>query len=414
MDFNDYSLVLKSYLDRLNLSQSTKSCYLSQFKKLEKAHRSKGCCSPKSEIIDRYISIALLHMRETGLSSSRIHRVEFVLNAIRLVFEGCSFNDFNCMLRKRNQRSFILNANPALRQTIDSFTSVLYSQDIENETAYGYSRAVLLFLNVANVQTVDDLRALTPMKVTKALSEIMDKESPTFASKLCAIRSFLTWLKQSGYIETDLVVATNIRTPRRRPLIRYFNQEELNKLLAGLDDSSNELIMIKAIIVLTLYTGLRSVDLSRLQVTDLNWNERSLSIVQSKTKVRVSLPLTDTTAMPLAKYLLEARPKEALHYVFCDLETAKALSRRRLSTLFSNYRDSILGEGYKGYGLHALRRTLGSRLFQSECDTTLIKEILGHTSIRSLDSYIGADDKHLLDCNLELIGTISRKELTHG
>lgn len=413
MEFSYYRSLLKDYLKRLGISDATKADYWSVFNNIERAHRSNGIFCPDNLLISQYEHRVNSFMEVAGHSTQRIKRVNFILRAIKAVFDNCSYNTFYLTVRSRH--SFLDNTKNStqLLNTLAKYKEALKANRLQDETISGYIRTVISFLRHTNVTSINDLKSLSALDVTHAISTLL-AESLSYARKLSAIRQYITWLHRDGVIDNDLSAALDIRTPRKKPIIKYFNQEAINKLLSSLSYHSNNGITISAIINLALYTGLRCVDISNLTVNNIDWQNRTISILQSKTKVRLVIPLLDSVAVPLSKYLLEVRPLNAVSYVFCSPVSGKPLGRRGITDIFVKYRNTILGPEYKGYGIHALRRTLGSRLFQDECDTNLIKDILGHRSLSSLDRYIHADDKHLIQCNLPLIGLIARKELLDG
>ena len=410
MNFNQYRLKLESYLDRMGLADATKSDYLRLFNKLEKAHKAQHFASPNQELSEVFASKLLSLLQLSGYTSNSLRRTSQILSSIRAVFDNCSYEEFYRLIRHKKLPSL----DSEILKTLHGFRKTLSDKRLEDETIQSNVRIVLLFLDEAKVKNLNDLTNLSAQSVVRVIVSIMTSRAPSFFKKLGAIRAYLHWLYQHKLISQDLSKCIYLRTPKTQPLIRLFPPEALNKLISNLDDSSDELIQLKAIIHLALFTGLRGVDLARLKVTDLDWKDRTISVAQSKTKVCITLPLTDATAIPLAKYLLEVRPEHAKTYVFCNISTGLKLSRRDISDLFRKYRDRILGNTFKGYGIHALRRTLGSCLFQEECDTHLIREILGHSDMSSLDRYMQADDKHLRLCNLELVGETLRGELMDG
>ena len=329
MNFNQYRLKLESYLDRMGLADATKYDYLRLFNKLEKAHKSKHFISPNQEFSEVYANTLLSLLELSGYTKHSLRRTSQILSSIRAVFDNCSYEEFFMLIRHTKLPSVDIE----ILETLTDFRKTLSDKRLEDETIQSNVRAVLLFLDEAKVKNLKDLTNLSAQSVVKVIVSIMTSRAPSFFKKLGAVRAYLQWLYQHKFISQDLSKCTYLRTPKTQPLIRLFPPEALNKLISNLDDSSDELIQLKAIIHLALFTGLRGVDLARLKVTDLDWKGRTISVEQSKTKVSITLPLTDATAIPLAKYLLEVRPEHAKTYVFCNISTGLKLSRRDISNL---------------------------------------------------------------------------------
>ena len=408
MGFTYLRQVLDSYLERLGNTVTTNNDYISAFNLLEKAHHAINLESMDKELTKQVIEARISYLRLSGACNERIRRLERVFNSIILLLNGCSYDEFYYSIRGK----YISLLEEGLALTIEEYRDYLYSRKLNPETVAYYIRYVKKFLSYANISSTNELREISAKKIVDIVSEML-REYASVSRKLTAIRYYLKWLFEHKEISQDFSLLIDFRTPRKRPLMRYFNKESLDALLANLSDKKEEDILIKAVIQLALTTGLRSVDIGNLKLSDIDWKLRTISIIQSKTNVKVTLPLLDSAAIPLSKYLLEVRPSIAREYVFCSSANGRPLKRRGISNLFSTYRNRVLGEGYKGYGLHALRRTIGSSLFQNETDIGLIKDVLGHRDLSSLDRYMQADDYHLIECNLDLVGKILRKELSN-
>ncbi|MCK0536052.1 MULTISPECIES: tyrosine-type recombinase/integrase [unclassified Anaerobiospirillum] len=405
MDFSYLRTVLDAYLKQMGNTVATDNEFISAFNQLEKAHLAQNLHAVDKDLTEQVINAKLAFIKISGVCAERVRRVERVLKSIQCLINGGSYEEFYYYIRSKNN----ILVDDEITETIDKYRGYLHSKKLNNETVSYYIRHVRKFLNYARISTFSELKELSPECVIDALSRIL-RDCPSVSTKLSSIRYYLKWLYDNKIISKDLSVVIDFRSPRKRPVIKYFNHDLVQSLLQNLSDNKED-ILLSSVINLAITTGLRGVDLGNLRVSDIDWQKRTISIIQSKTGVRANLPLVESAAIPLSKYLLEVRPSSARDYVFCSPRTGQPIKRRGLSNLFSRYRDRVLGDGFKGYGLHSLRRTIGSSLFQNETDIGLIKDILGHRDFSSLDKYMQADDKHLIECNLDLTGKISRKEL---
>src|SRR6516225_2881955 len=62
--------------------------------------------------------------------------------------------------------------------------------------------------------------------------------------------------------------------------------------------------------------GLRSGELVRLTLDDIDWRGRTLRVAQTKTKQAIRLPLSDEAANLLIDYLRKARPESPHRHLF--------------------------------------------------------------------------------------------------
>ena len=71
-----------------------------------------------------------------------------------------------------------------------------------------------------------------------------------------------------------------------------------------------------AMILMTARLGLRISDLRRLELGDLDWRAKTITIVQHKTGRPLSLPLLDDVGWAIIDYIRHGRPETACPKVF--------------------------------------------------------------------------------------------------
>ena len=109
------------------------------------------------------------------------------------------------------------------------------------------------------------------------------------------------------------VPASGVRTRRVVPALTL---DEEQSLLAAADRTTASGKRDYAMLLLALRLGLRSSDIIHLKREDLHWQTNTLELVQTKTGVRLVLPLLTEVGNALADYLLQGRPASPLPYVF--------------------------------------------------------------------------------------------------
>src|SRR5699024_5480117 len=106
---------------------------------------------------------------------------------------------------------------------------------------------------------------------------------------------------------------TNIRT--------YYTKEEIIKLLNAIDIRTKQGKENYLIISLICYLGLRISDVINLKLSNINFNDNTISIIQYKTGNQLILPLIDKVKYPLLDYLKNVRPNVTnLDYVFITFD----------------------------------------------------------------------------------------------
>lgn len=155
-----------------------------------------------------------------------------------------------------------------------------------------------------------------------------------------------------------------------------------------------------AVILLAVVTGLRSVDITELTFSEIDWANGEIIVIQSKTNQPVVLPLTTDVGQALQDYILNGRPQSTLPNVFLRARTHFLQMGRSIPYLIYNgYRQKL---GLPKAPFHGLRRAVGSNMVISGIPVTTIAQVLGHSSIEPTKQYISLDSVHLKECALDL------------
>jgi len=147
----------------------------------------------------------------------------------------------------------------------------------------------------------------------------------------------------------------------------------------------------RAILLLLAVYGLRSGEVRRLRLDDIDWKKDRLSVVRSKSGRRESLPLEAHMGNALACYLRQGRPKCDSRSVFMTFNAPfRPLSTGALYNLVSRRLLPVVGPG-KSRGPHALRHACARRLVDAGLTLKEIGDHLGHRSPDSTRIYAKVD-----------------------
>ena len=221
------------------------------------------------------------------------------------------------------------------------------------------------------------------------------------------IKLFLNWTSQNGFtkISGDMVLpkivwhkSTNIRT--------YYTKAEVTKLLDTIDIRSKQGKEDYLILSMICYLGLRISDVINLKLSDINFNENTISLIQYKTDNKLILPLIDKVKYPLLDYLKNVRPKDTdLDYIFLTTEKPYKhhIELKTHNYIVKRYLDKagIQINGRK-HGFHSLRHSFSTSLLNRETSLYSISTILGHQSVITTMSYLDIDTSKLKELALEV------------
>ena len=107
--------------------------------------------------------------------------------------------------------------------------------------------------------------------------------------------------------------------------------------------------------------GLRSGELVRLTLDDLDWRGRTLRVAQTKTKQAIRLPLTDEAANLLVDYLRKARPESRHRQLFLRMRAPNGPLKPASVHDVLDHRRLLSGLNLPEFGTHVLRHYLPFR-----------------------------------------------------
>ena len=286
---------------------------------------------------------------------------------------------------------------------------LLYSRFIDNLTFYGSSentiqslrnlvRQFLLFLEDNGCGT---LSMVNLNMVPSFFQHLRATYSPTSIRTVAShIRSFLRFA-EGGERLLPLIPS---RCPRNKPIIPILSDKEHDALKSVLQTRKVPL-RDKAIILLALRTGLRSVDIVGIKLKDIDWVKDVISIIQSKTGNPLRIPLTADVGNVLSSYILNERPKTDNPYVFLrSLAPFRPLSGH--SACYALVRKSFYQAGIRlgneRKGIHVIRHSAASSMLSKGVPVTTISSMLGHSNKTSTDIYLTTDTERMRECALDL------------
>lgn len=188
----------------------------------------------------------------------------------------------------------------------------------------------------------------------------------TVGSYLTAVRKFYAWAEAKRYIFTS--PAKDIKTPKKR---QTFEKETLTT-----DETKrlnqyykNKPLRDYAIATLVQLTGLRCIEVTRLNIEDITMREgERVLLIQGKGRDEKdeAVVLTDEAYRPIMEYLntrMRTKAGEPLFISCSDKNKGGRLSTRFVSGLLKEGLRSI-GLDDRRYTAHSLRHTVGTAIYE--------------------------------------------------
>lgn len=225
----------------------------------------------------------------------------------------------------------------------------------------------------------------------------------TVASMRSSLADFLTFLAVAGWTPQNLAG----RLPPQRH-VRHesephlWSAEEIRRVLAAIDRQSATGKRDYAMILATARLGLRICDLRHLELGDLDWRAKTITIVQHKTGRSLRLPLLDDVGWAVIDYIQHGRPETACPKVFVkhrhpfDAFGGAASVASRLSRHAA--RAGIQFGPGEVCGMHSLRGALAVAMIADGTPMPVVSAVLGHVSSDTTQAYYLRFDVERLRC----------------
>jgi site-specific recombinase XerD len=239
-----------------------------------------------------------------------------------------------------------------------------------------------------------DANRLSPKDVVGYLSKRASGVKPGSAKVLASsLRSYFRFLQLHGECDKALSLAVPApATYRLASLPRVLTDDEVTRLLAVFDRKTTTGRRDYAIARCFTDLGLRTQEVARLRLEDINWRKSTLRIVGSKTRRDDELPLTSLIGEAIAAYLGRGRSKSSKRQVFLSVRppVGHGMTRHAVCNV-------ILRAGARAgmksivTGTRILRHTAATRMLRRGASMKEVADILRHRSLDTTAIYAKVD-----------------------
>lgn len=210
----------------------------------------------------------------------------------------------------------------------------------------------------------------------------------SIASRLYAIKGYFKFLQERKVVFLDPTVDLTAPSVKKFTNVHLLTEKEMQELILKPDTSTLLGLRDRLIFELLYASALRSGELCRLKVSEVDMKKRYIYPSRSKGGRECAIPILSSTYQILQKYLNEGRPqilkiirKPEIPELFVTRRGTRMTSHNMVA-LFERYRD-----GKKHIHAHALRHSCATHMLKNGADIRNIQALLGHNRIETTQGY---------------------------
>ncbi len=284
-----------------------------------------------------------------------------------------------------------------------------YERNLSEHTLRNYASDLEQFLDYLspadpnsskrNPPPIEELDHLTIREWLATLHTAQKKKS-SVARKLAALRTFFQFLVREGLLEMN--PAKLVSTPRlEKKLPKHLSIEETIRFIETPDEEGDLGKRDRAILELLYATGTRVSELTKLNLTDIDFQNKLIRVTGKRRKERI-VPFGDPAGDALKNYIavrnrfLSAAPisirDEAA--VFLNYQGTR-ITTRSVGRMVEKY--IRICAGMHNISPHALRHSFATHLLDSGADLRDIQELLGHARLSTTQIYTHVSMEKLIE-----------------
>lgn len=230
--------------------------------------------------------------------------------------------------------------------------------------------------NVSTITTADIRKYLSFILETKKL------KSSSMETEKSSLKAFFEWMVEEEYILKNPM--SKIRPSKIEKRLRKSLDMEEIELMRDACSTTRE----RAIFELFFATGLRLDELSRIDVSDLNWGDNSIKVIGKGNKERI-VYFSSKSKVYIKKYLLERGLWTTDALFITSKQPHNRMGHRSIQREVKGIaqKAGISKDVYP----HLLRHTFATQGLRSGVSINVIHDLLGHDSLDTTLIYAQTD-----------------------
>ncbi|MDD4319645.1 MAG: tyrosine-type recombinase/integrase [Candidatus Peribacteraceae bacterium] len=307
-----------------------------------------------------------------------------------------------------------MSSHSPLQESIQRYLLFLRAEENKSPlTLKNYEQSLDLLLTLSPVRDVADISKESVRFFKGKLQDFRTRQGKELSIRtknhhLTILRAFLRYLVQEE--ELDVYPPDRVqRFKEEQRKVKVLFREELDRLLAAPDTSTKGGKRDSAILELFFSTGLRLAELRALNVKDLNFQTREISVRGKRNKLRVVF-LSDRAVAALQSYI-DCRMDHLDPLFIRNHDKARDAmppgEEFRLSriSIYNNVKKYARAAGIMSNpSPHTLRHSFATDLLRNGADLRSVQELLGHKDLSTTQIYTHVTNPQLKEVHKKFHG----------
>lgn len=217
--------------------------------------------------------------------------------------------------------------------------------------------------------------------------------SVTYHSYFKRFNVFYKWCVQNGKMEENPL--EGIEKPRlEKRLPKRLTEQESEFVLEAAYHMRYgyrfERFRNRAIVASMLFAGLRKSEVLNLQLRNVDFENRTIHIIQSKGKKDRVIPMCSRLHIILKDYVQERKrlKRESLQF-FTGVQEYRLFGSKGINNLFAKLRKVTKLD----FSAHTLRHSFATLMLEGGCDIYTLSQLMGHNKITTTTIYLQCTTK---------------------
>ena len=287
----------------------------------------------------------------------------------------------------------------------------LKARRLNNKTIQSYKKRISNFIEYLFEIGIDKLSGIYEDAIVSYIESRPHRQKEYIGD----IKRFLSFLFLKNLISKDYSYTLKSigKSIKRVKAPSFYDPNEIMKVEETISRSSNVGKRNYAMVILCSRLGLRVSDVANLSLSNIDWDNNTINIVQYKTGNPLTLPLLPVVGNAIIDYLRYARPKSKSDRVFlsCRAPYGELNGSAVNLAIDATFKSSGIEFEGRHHGGHALRFSLAQRMLDKSMPIPIISETLGHTEVDTTRTYVRIDLSHMKGCVLD-VPVVERKFYT--